>query len=529
MRRLLPLFAARRVRAESAGRRGADAADRRRPRTSRSHRRRAKPPGRSVGGPQRPDRRADARSRRRRSSCRRSTRSRCRTACRSTPIKDNRLPTINVQLAITRRSRARAARAARRRRGHRRHARQGHARSRRGRAREGDRLRRRHDRCRGDVRGDAGVVRRARTRSRRRAWACMAEMLTQSTFPDDRALEDQGADGRHGARAARRRRPRSRASTCRILLWGPDHVRGWINSEQSVAALRREDVIAWAKTWYVPNNSMLVVAGDVDPKTIKGELERAFGGWKKAPVPPTPSYQGARPVRASGSGSSTSRARRRRTSASRSSAFVTDDPRFFDTLVWNYVLGGGAFSSRLMKVVRVEGNKAYGASSAFDRNLEKGSFVAQTFTRNSEAVATAKLIIAQLAKMQKDGPSDEEIAVGGREPRGRLRDAIPVCRRRRIGADGRRAARLRRRVLAELSAAGRQGRRDVGASRRSRDHRFAQLRHRDGRRRQGSRAAAQERRLALREGLVHRSDLAGASSCPMRRPMRKRSRRPRSC
>src|SRR6185312_4844716 len=87
-----------------------------------------------------------------------------------------------------------------------------------------------------------------------------------------------------------------------------------------------------------------------------------------------------------------------------------DDPRFFDTLVWNYALGGGAFSSRLMKVVRVEGNKAYGASSAFDRNMDKGSFVAQTFTRNSEAVATTKLLVAQLAKMQKDGPSDDEVA-----------------------------------------------------------------------------------------------------------------------
>ncbi|HSD90175.1 MAG TPA: insulinase family protein, partial [Kofleriaceae bacterium] len=84
-------------------------------------------------------------------------------------------------------------------------------------------------------------------------------------------------------------------------------------------------------------------------------------------------------------------------------------PRFFDTLVWNYVLGGGAFSSRLMKVVRVEGGKTYGASSSFDRNLDKGSFVVQTFTRNSEAVATTKLILGEIAKMEKDGPNQTEV------------------------------------------------------------------------------------------------------------------------
>src|SRR5690349_1836810 len=63
-----------------------------------------------------------------------------------------------------------------------------------------------------------------------------------------------------------------------------------------------------------------------------------------------------------------------------------------------------------MRVVRVEGGKTYGASSSFDRNLDKGSFVAQTFTRNSEAVATTKLILGEIAKMAKDGPTEQEVA-----------------------------------------------------------------------------------------------------------------------
>jgi zinc protease len=248
----------------------------------------------------------------------------------------------------------------------------------------------------------------ALARDRATCLSLMAEMLTQSTFPDTELakvkeqmvgtvrarLDDAGALA---------------AEHVQNLLWGPDHVRGWINSEQSVNALRRDDIVTWAKTWYLPNNAILVVAGDLDPKAIKGELERAFGGWKKSAVPPTPSYKepglsGIRIRVVDKPGQTQTHIRIAQF------GIAHNDPQFFDTLVWNYVLGGGEFSSRLMKVVRVEGNKAYGASSAFDRNMDKGSFVAQTFTRNAEAVATAKLMIAQLAKMQKDGPSDDEVA-----------------------------------------------------------------------------------------------------------------------
>jgi hypothetical protein len=63
-----------------------------------------------------------------------------------------------------------------------------------------------------------------------------------------------------------------------------------------------------------------------------------------------------------------------------------------------------------MTAVRVKGGKTYGASSTFDRNAERGSIVAETFTRNSEAVATTKLVLAEIAKMAKEGPTDQEVS-----------------------------------------------------------------------------------------------------------------------
>jgi outer membrane lipoprotein-sorting protein len=193
------------------------------------------------------------------------------------------------------------------------------------------------------------------------------------------------------------------------LLWGPDHVRGWINNEQTVAAIKRDDIVAWHKTWFVPTNAMLVVSGDVDAKALKAKLEASFGAWKKGPVPPAPQYKevplsGSRIRLVDKPGQTQTHIRVAHY------GIKHDDPRFFDALVWNYALGGGGFNSRLTKVVRVEGGKTYGASSSFDRNLDKGSFVAQTFTRNAEAVPTTKLLLTEIARMSKDGPNEAEVA-----------------------------------------------------------------------------------------------------------------------
>jgi zinc protease len=235
----------------------------------------------------------------------------------------------------------------------------------------------------------------------------LPEMLTQSTFPDAELMKVK-QDMVAGVRQRLDSADQLAAVHVQNLLWGPEHVRGWINSESSVNAIKRDELVTWAKTWFVPNNSILVVSGDVDTKTLKADLERTFGKWKRAEVPPTPAFkeQGLSGIRirlVDKPGQTQTHIRIAQF------GIKHEDPRFFDTLVWNYALGGGAFSSRLMKVVRVLGGKTYGASSAFDRNLDKGSFVTQTFTRNSEALATTKLLLAEIAKMQKDGPSQDEV------------------------------------------------------------------------------------------------------------------------
>jgi zinc protease len=192
------------------------------------------------------------------------------------------------------------------------------------------------------------------------------------------------------------------------LLWGDEHVRGWIPDAAAIDGIQRADLVAWHKQWFSPSNAFIVIAGAVDPAKLKTDLTKAFSGWKKTPVPPHPSYK---PPSLSGTKIRLIDKPGLPQTQIRVGQYGIrhDDPRFFDTLVWNYALGGDEIDSRLMKAVRAVNPRA-AATSSFDRNLDRGSFVAATFAKSADAVATIKLVQAEIAKMAKDGPSETEVA-----------------------------------------------------------------------------------------------------------------------
>ncbi len=55
--------------------------------------------------------------------------------------------------------------------------------------------------------------------------------------------------------------------------------------EKTLAELPGDTILAAARAWFVPNNALLVVTGDVDGETVRDLAEKAFGSWKKAPDP----------------------------------------------------------------------------------------------------------------------------------------------------------------------------------------------------------------------------------------------------
>ncbi len=192
-------------------------------------------------------------------------------------------------------------------------------------------------------------------------------------------------------------------------LWGDDHVRGWVMSDRTIDSIGRSDLVDWHKRWMLPNNAVLAISGNFDAAKIQTSLERAFGRWRKGSVPgssalATPKLQGLRIRLVDKPGQTQSHIRVGHF------GIAHGDANFYAATAVNYTLGGGQFSSRLMKVVRSAEGKAYTASSRLDRNRETGTFVAGTFTRSAETVATIKLMLQVLREMAATGPSEEEVA-----------------------------------------------------------------------------------------------------------------------
>lgn len=236
----------------------------------------------------------------------------------------------------------------------------------------------------------------------------LPEVVTAPAF--DAAAADEVRQQLHGAIRQRRDDPATLAQEhFENMLWGEEHVRGWPVTGGTIDAIGVEDLRAWHAAWYRPNNTILAVAGDFDPAQMKTQLAKAFGGWKRAELPKLPSYKepeldGVR-VRLVD-----------RADLTQSHILVGHlgiahtDPAYMPTLLMNWALGGGGFSSRLMKAVRAEGGKSYGATSAFDRYKTRGAFLASTFTRTDQTAATLKIVLGELATMQGKGPSEAELA-----------------------------------------------------------------------------------------------------------------------
>ncbi|MFO8175009.1 MAG: M16 family metallopeptidase [Gemmatimonadota bacterium] len=70
-----------------------------------------------------------------------------------------------------------------------------------------------------------------------------------------------------------------------------------IGSMEDIAGATLEDVADFFRTFYVPNNAVLTLAGDFDPGDALAQVERYFGEIPPgAPVPPIPGVTGIPPV-----------------------------------------------------------------------------------------------------------------------------------------------------------------------------------------------------------------------------------------
>jgi zinc protease len=167
----------------------------------------------------------------------------------------------------------------------------------------------------------------------------------------------------------------------------------------SVSKLTPADVRAFYHAQYKMGSAVIAIAGDVDTDAIRDELNHELtglaGSVPSQAVPPAPSVP--RGIHAQLIDRNVAQA----TLILGSGGVARLNPDYYKLQVMNYILGGGGFASRLMKVVRSKAGLAYGIDSQFAAGKFPGAFLISLQTKNVSSNEALKLILQQMREMQE--------------------------------------------------------------------------------------------------------------------------------
>ncbi len=238
------------------------------------------------------------------------------------------------------------------------------------------------------------------------------EVLLRPTFPAQEFARIQGQT--LAALRAERDSAESRASRALLRAIYPEGHPYRVpvdGDEATVAALTRDDLVAFHDRFYRPTRAAWVVAGDVDPDAVAALLDARLAGWVPNPertatptVPEAPGV-GSRPriLLLDRPGAPQSVVRVGHIGIDRR------HPDYDSLVVFNQILGG-LFTSRLNEVLREQKGYTYGIRSHFDVRRGAGPFsVGASLESGRLAEALADLRVEVEALLDDRPPTETEL------------------------------------------------------------------------------------------------------------------------
>ncbi len=203
---------------------------------------------------------------------------------------------------------------------------------------------------------------------------------------------------------------------------------------ESIPAIKREDIVKVHSTYYRPDNSLLVIGGDIAAADAFKLAERLFGDWAKP----------AAALPAAGAAKANADAKPRvvvvdMPEAGQAAVVLArrglsrTDPEYFRGIVSNAVLSG--YSGRLNQEIRIKRGLSYGARSSLEARRDTGPFIASAQTKNPSGAEVAGLLVGEIGRLAN------EPIVGDRAEPAQVR---PHRRLRSLSGDDRRAGRADR-------------------------------------------------------------------------------------
>lgn len=174
----------------------------------------------------------------------------------------------------------------------------------------------------------------------------------------------------------------------------------------SLSMIGRNDLLGFHQRYYVARNLTIAIVGSLSRQEAEMMAERATAALPAGePAPALPKVAALKKARHL----------HQEFPSAQTHILVGQpgvpygDPDYFALMVGNEILGGGGFTSRLMKEVRQQRGLAYGVSSGFTQMRAAGPFTINLSTRSDQATEALVLLRRILADYVRQGPSDSEL------------------------------------------------------------------------------------------------------------------------
>jgi zinc protease len=195
------------------------------------------------------------------------------------------------------------------------------------------------------------------------------------------------------------------------LLYGTSHPYGRRakGTMESVSAIEREDLVAFHRARFTPDSLCLVVVGAVDAPALGEAVDREFGDWRgvlpgllEPPSPPPPAARQRRVIPMMNKAQADI--------AYGFTAIRRADPAYYAHWIMNHVLGQHGLGGRLGDSIRERQGMAYYAFSSLDANVGEGPLVIRAGVSPANVDRAVGSIDEEVARMEHDGVTDEELA-----------------------------------------------------------------------------------------------------------------------
>jgi predicted Zn-dependent peptidase len=179
----------------------------------------------------------------------------------------------------------------------------------------------------------------------------------------------------------------------------------------TVNAVTKDDLVAFHKAWFHPENVQIAVWGDFKKADMIAKITKYFGKWPKGtvqvPTPPKVDYKYTAKVHYV-----------EKTDINQSKIYVghigglQTDADYPDVTVMNTILGA-SFGSRLFNSVRSREGLAYAVFGVYTANVSyPGIFYNFASTKSETTGKAIREIVKEIKRMQTDPPTPEEMKLG---------------------------------------------------------------------------------------------------------------------